>query len=133
VASVIFLVGFLTDIFPEDMLSSSSLLTFGTTIVGFVIVHLGTMMSLKDIKQQWKTFAIGLFAIAGVVGALFLFGPLFESQNYIVAAIAAISGGTISILMVQESAVAARLVTVAILPVLIAAFHGKRQPASSRN
>ncbi|MDR2525846.1 MAG: hypothetical protein LBC83_06685 [Oscillospiraceae bacterium] len=124
VASLIFLAGFLTNLFPEDMLSASSLLPFGTTIVGFVIVHLGTMMSLRDIKKQWKTFVIGLFAIAGVVGALFLFGPLFEDRNYIVAAIAAISGGTISIVMVQEAALAAGLVTVAILPVLIAAFQG---------
>lgn len=124
VASVIFLIGFLTDIFPEDMLTSSSLLTFGTTIIGFVIVHLGTMMSLNDIKKQWKTFVIGLLAIVGVIAALFAFGPLFEDRNYIVAAIAAISGGTVSIVMVQEAAMAAGLVTVAILPVLIAAFQG---------
>lgn len=41
VASIIFLIGFLTGIFPEDLLASSSLLALGGTVVGFTIVHLG--------------------------------------------------------------------------------------------
>ena len=54
VASIIFLIGFLTGIFPEDLLASSSLLALAG-VVGFIIVHLGTMISLDDFKKQWKT------------------------------------------------------------------------------
>ena len=46
IASVIFLIGFKTNLFPKDLLPSSSLLSLGTTIVGFIIVHLGTSISL---------------------------------------------------------------------------------------
>ena len=124
IASVIFLIGFKTNLFPKDLLPSSSLLSLGTTIVGFIIVHLGTSISLKEFKQQWKTFLVGFGATMGIVVSLLLVGPLFESQNHVYAAIGGISGGTISIIMVQEAALAAGLVTVAVLPVLISAFQG---------
>lgn len=103
---------------------SSSLLALGTTVVGFILVHLGTTISLKEFKQQWRTFLIGVAATLGIVAALLLVGPLFEEQSYAIAAIGAISGGTISIIMVQDAAIAAGLLSVAVLPVLISAFQG---------
>ena len=81
VASIIFLAGFKTNLFPQDMLESSSLLTLGTVIVGFVIVHLGTTISFKELKKQWKTFLIGVISVGGIVAFLFIFGSLFEDRN----------------------------------------------------
>ncbi|MDQ0363311.1 hypothetical protein [Breznakia pachnodae] len=124
IASLIFLIGFKTNLFPEDLLTSSSLLTLGTTIVGFIIVHIGTSISLQEFKAQWKTFVIGVSAVVGIAAFLFVFGPLFETTNHVIAAIAAISGGTISIVMVQEKAIVLGLVAVAVMPVLISAFQG---------
>ncbi|MGX7265676.1 hypothetical protein [Enterococcus crotali] len=124
IASLIFLIGFKTNLFPEDLLPSSSLLALGTTVVGFILVHLGTTISLKEFKQQWRTFLIGVAATLGIVAALLLVGPLFEDQSYAIAAIGAISGGTISIIMVQDAVIAAGLLSVAVLPVLISAFQG---------
>jgi len=46
VASIIFVVGFLTDMFPGDLLISSSLLALAGVVVGFVIVHPGTIISI---------------------------------------------------------------------------------------
>ncbi len=48
VASIIFLIGFMTGVFPEDLLQASSLLGLAGVVVGFIIVHLGTMISLDD-------------------------------------------------------------------------------------
>ncbi|QIK70618.1 hypothetical protein G7062_10020 [Erysipelothrix sp. HDW6C] len=124
VASVIFLIGFKTNFIPADILQSSSLLTLGTTVLGFIIIHIGTMISIKELKSQWKTVVIGVSAIIGITVALLVFGPMFESLNYAIAAIGGISGGTISIIMVQDAALALGLVSVAVLPVLISAFQG---------
>ncbi len=124
VASLIFLIGFKTNLLPKDILPSSSLLTLGTTVVGFIIVHIGTMISIDELKQQWKTVVIGVSAIIGITVSLLLIGPLFESRNYAIAAIGAVSGGTISIIIVQEAALAAGLLSVAVLPVLISALQG---------
>ena len=65
VASIIFLIGFLTGIFPEDLLSSSSLLGLAGVVVGFIIVHLGTMISLDDFKKQWRTLLGGIATVIG--------------------------------------------------------------------
>lgn len=105
VATVIFLIGFKSGLFPEDLLPSSSLLTLGQTVVGLVIVHLGTLISLDEFKRQWKTFVIGVSAVLGIAAFLYGIGQFFLDTNYVLSAIAAISGGTISIILVQDAAV----------------------------
>ncbi|WP_404393681.1 hypothetical protein [Humibacillus xanthopallidus] len=137
VASIIFLIGFLTDIFPEDLLASSSLLALAGVVVGFIIVHLGTMISLDDFKKQWKTFLIGVATVIGIGVALLVAGLIFGSRitgsvadgyaqalDFIVAGTGALSGGTISVLIVQEAALGVGLTSIAVFPVLIAALQG---------
>ncbi|AQP46409.1 hypothetical protein BW730_01365 [Tessaracoccus aquimaris] len=137
VASIIFLTGFLTGIFPDDLLSSSSLLALGGVSVGFIIVHLGTMISLADFKAQWRTFVVGVATVIGIGVALLVAGLIIgggvhqgryegvaQTMDYVVAGIGALSGGTISVLIVQEAALGVGLTTVAVFPVLIAALQG---------
>lgn len=124
VASLIFLVGFLTGLFPPDLLTSSSLLAFAGVVVGFVIVHLGTVISINDFIKQWRTVLTGIAAVLGVAAALFFVGSLLKGTDYVIAAIGAISGGTVSVVIIQEAALAVGLVTVAVFPVLIAALQG---------
>jgi MFS family permease len=137
VASIIFLVGFLTDVFPEDLLASSSLLALAGVVVGFVIVHLGTMISLDDFKKQWKTLLVGIATVIGIGLALllagFLFGPRIsgsaadgyaQALDFVIAGTGALSGGAISVLIVQEAALGVGLTSIAVFPVLIAALQG---------
>jgi hypothetical protein len=137
VASIIFLVGFLTDLFPEDLLTSSSLLGLAGVVVGFIIVHLGTMISLDDFKKQWKTFLVGIAAVVGIGALLLVAGLVFggrisgtaaegyaQALDFIVAGTGSLSGGTISVLIVQEAALGVGLTSIAIFPVLIAALQG---------
>ncbi|MCY1691204.1 hypothetical protein OVA29_11350 [Exiguobacterium sp. SL14] len=124
VASIIFLIGFKTNLFPEDLLPTSSLLPLGQTVVGMIIVHLGTLISLDEFKRQWKTFLIGVSAVMGISVLLFTIGRLLLDTNYVLSAIAAVSGGTISVIIVQEQALNAGLISVAVFPVLIAALQG---------
>jgi hypothetical protein len=124
VASLIFLVGFLTGLFPPDLLTSSSLLAFAGVVVGFVIVHLGTVISIDDFIKQWRTVLTGIGAVAGIAAALFFIGSFFKGSDYVIAAIGAVSGGTVSVVIIQEAALAVGLATVAVFPVLIAALQG---------
>jgi MFS family permease len=137
VASIIFLIGFLTDIFPEDLLASSSLLGLAGVVVGFIIVHLGTMISLDDFKKQWRTFLIGVSTVIGIGVALLIAGLIFgrritgsvadgyaQALDFVVAGTGALSGGTISVLIVQEAALGVGLSNIAVFPVLIAALQG---------
>lgn len=137
VASIIFLIGFLTGIFPEDLLSSSSLLALAGVVVGFIIVHLGTVISLDDFKRQWKTFVIGVATVVGIGVLLLVAGLIFGSRitgnaadgyaralDFVVAGTGALSGGTISVLIIQEAALGVGLTSIAVFPVLIAALQG---------
>lgn len=136
VASVIFLVGFLTDVFPDDLLSSSALLGLGGVVVGFIIVHLGTLIGLDDFRRQWRTFLVGVSTVIGIGLALLVAALIFgrrapggyegvaSALDFVVAGTGALSGGTISVLIVQEAALGYGLTSVAIFPVLIAALQG---------
>lgn len=137
VASIIFFVGFLTDVFPEDLLASSSLLGLAGVVVGFIIVHLGTMISLDDFKKQWKTLLVGIATVFGIGIALLVASLLFggrisgaaqdgyaQALDFVVAGTGALSGGTISVLIVQEAALGVGLTSIAVFPVLIAALQG---------
>jgi hypothetical protein len=93
-------------------------------VVGFVIVHLGTVISIDDFIKQWRTVLTGIGAVFGVAAALFFVGSLFKGSDYVIAAIGAISGGTVSVVIIQEAALAVGLATVAVFPVLIAALQG---------
>jgi hypothetical protein len=137
VASIIFFVGFLTGIFPDDLLASSSLLALAGVVVGFIIVHLGTMISLDDFKKQWRTLLVGISTVIGIGVALLLAALVFggrisgaaeegyaQALDFVVAGTGALSGGTISVLIVQEAALGVGLTSIAIFPVLIAALQG---------
>ncbi len=137
VASIIFLVGFLTGVFPEDLLAASSLLALAGVVVGFIIVHLGTMISLDDFIKQWRTFLVGVATVVGIGISLYVASLIFggqisgsaqdgyaQARDFVIAGTGALSGGTISVLLVQEAALGVGLTSIAIFPVLIAALQG---------
>lgn len=92
VASIIFLIGFKSNILPEDFLSSSSLLSLGSTVLGFIIIHIGSMVSIKDLKNQWKTVVVGVSATIGIDVFLLLGNSIKGGLNYAIAA-AGVTGG----------------------------------------
>ena len=49
--------------------------------MGFIIVHLGTMISLDDFKKQWRTFVIGVATVAGIGVLLLLAFAIFGSDR----------------------------------------------------
>ena len=94
--------GFATDLLPHDLIQDSGLLGLGNAVIGVIIVHLGTMMSFKDLKLQWKTFVVGSLTVVLMTVILIFIGELIFDRNIAVAGTASITGGTLSILMVQE-------------------------------
>ena len=139
VTLIILLVVFIASLFPSTLLQDSSLLGLAGVVVGFIIVHLVTVISIDDFKKQWKTLLIGIATVVGIgillVVATLIFGTgmprvndygelVATGRDFMIAGIGALSGGTISVLMVQEAALGAGLTTVAAFPVLIAALQG---------
>ena len=128
---------FLTGLFPDDLLTASSLLALAGVVVGFIIVHLGTMISLEDFKKQWKTFLIGASTVLGIGVSLWVASLIFggsisgsaqdgyaQARDFVIAGTGALSGGTISVVLVQDAALGFGLTSVAIFPFLIASLQG---------
>ncbi|MBV6372989.1 hypothetical protein IGJ74_000855 [Enterococcus sp. AZ009] len=102
VASMIFLIGFAGDFLPHDLIQDSGLLGLGNAVIGIIIVHLGTMMSMEDLKAQWRTFVIGSVTVVLMTVILIFVGQLVFDRNIAIAGTASITGGTLSILMIQD-------------------------------
>lgn len=102
VASMIFLIGFAGDFLPHDLIQDSGLLGLGNAVIGIIIVHLGTMMSMEDLKAQWRTFVIGSVTVVLMTVILIFIGQMVFDRNIAIAGTASITGGTLSILMIQD-------------------------------
>ena len=95
------------------------------------------MISLDDFKKQWRTLLVGIATVFGIGIALWVAGLIFgrgisgsaadgyaQVIDFVVAGTGALSGGTISVLIVQEAALGVGLTSIAVFPVLIAALQG---------
>lgn len=68
VTAILFLIGFWTHLIPADITAKAS---FGKEFAGvgvmLLLVHLGTIMNLKELLSQWRAVTI---ALAGTVGTI---------------------------------------------------------------
>lgn len=108
VASVIYLVGFLSGIIPTDSIDSTGLTALmGSVGIGLVITSLGTSIKIGDFIKEWKTVVIALAGLLGLAAVCFLIGPIFFGREYSIAAASPISGGAIAAIIAQSVAVEA--------------------------
>jgi len=70
VSSVIFMIGFWMGL-PTTIFQDAALIKIGIVLVALLITHMGTLMGIKELIQQWKTVIIALGAVAGMVYSCF--------------------------------------------------------------
>jgi hypothetical protein len=91
---------------PKDLLPQSQLMGIGTVLIGLLITHMGTLMKLRDLLQQWKTVLVAVAAVAGIGIFILLVGsPIFGREMAVVAA-PPIAGGVVAALIMSEAAAA---------------------------
>ena len=106
--SLIFIVGFWLGV-PKTLFSDAQLLSIGSLLITMLLVHMGTMMSLSQLKQQWKTVVVAISAIVGIAVLILGVGQLFMDRNSAFVAAPVISGGVIAALKMQESMAMSRV------------------------
>ncbi len=103
VCSAIFLGGFWLGI-PETLFTDSLLFNIGAITITTLLVHMGSMLNLGQLKAQWKTLLIAAGGILGIVILLMTIGrPIVGRETAIVAA-PPISGGVIAGLQMSKAA-----------------------------
>lgn len=124
VSAVILLVGYWT-IIPKTLVSDAMLIPFGSTIgIYLLIAHLGTVISFKQLLDQWKTIVICLAGLAGMCALALLVLPHFIGREFVVAGLPPLAGGIVAATTMMDAANAAGLHKAAILAVTTYCVQG---------
>lgn len=124
VCAVLFLLGYWT-FFPQDIVSLAGVPpTVASMMIYLLITNMGTLLSLQQLKEQWKTILISLSGILGIVVALFGIGTFLFGIETIIVAIPPLVGGVVSALIMSEGAANAGLATLAVFAIVIYVMQG---------
>lgn len=102
VTALIFLIGFWT-VLPKDLIAKASYSTpFINICIGLLLVHLGTLMNLKKLLQQWKAVCIALIGVAGTMLLTLSIGLAFFGKNLVLATVPTLTGGLVSAALMTQ-------------------------------
>lgn len=124
VTSIIFLIGYWT-VFPKTIAEDSGLIDFaGKIAVLMFITHIGTVISLKQLIEQWRTVVICLVGLLGMVTLCWFICPLVMDKTLMIAGLPPLTGGVVAALTMQDAAKAAGLETAAVFAVAMYSVQG---------
>lgn len=124
ISAILFVIGFWVYL-PKDILQLGGVAAnLPTFLVMMMVVHLGTMLDIKELIAQWKTVIITLAGMLGIlVVILAIGGPLMGMET---AAIAAppLTGGFVAAMMMQSVAPTEHLAILAMAVYVLQGFVG---------
>ncbi len=124
VTAAVLLVGYWT-ILPKTLVSDSMLIPFGSTIgIYLLITHMGTIISIKQLKEQWKTIVVCLAGLAGMCIACLVICPLLMPREYVIAGLPPLTGGIVAAVTMQDAANAAGLAEAAVFAIAMYCVQG---------
>lgn len=125
VVAILFLLGYWT-FFPKDIVTLGGLGAplGGTLAIMICITHMGTSISLEELKKQWKIIVICLAGLAGMIAACLIICPIFVDKNYIISGLPPLTGGIVAATMMQEAAANLGLEKAAVLAICMYVCQG---------
>ena len=124
VTAIVMLVGYWT-VFPHELVSDSKLIPFGSTLgIYLLITHMGTVISLKQLKAQWKTIVVCLSGLAGMCVLAWFICPLFMDKTLVIAGLPPLTGGIIAATTMQSAAANAGLEVDAVFDITMYCVQG---------
>ena len=124
VTAIVMLVGYWT-VFPHDLVSDSKMIPFGITLgIYLLITHMGTVISLKQLKAQWKTIVVCLSGLAGMCVLAWFICPLFMDKTLVIAGLPPLTGGIIAATTMQTAAANAGLEVAAVFAITMYCVQG---------
>lgn len=124
VSAVLFLIGFWT-FMPKDIIAMGS---FATPIVYvsmyLLLVHMGTLMSLKELLSQWRTVLIALAGIFGICIMTLTIGKVLFGWQTVVAATPPLAGGVVASILMSKAAADKGLTSIAVLATCMYVMQG---------
>ncbi|PLT31638.1 hypothetical protein [Peribacillus deserti] len=124
VSGILFLIGYWT-FFPKEIIATAGIPTVVAVMMMYLLItNMGTLLSLQELKNQWKTIVIALSGILGIVAALMSIGTLIFGFKTMVVAIPPLVGGVVSALIMSEGAKEAGLASLSVFAIVIYVMQG---------
>jgi hypothetical protein len=124
VTAVVLLIGFWT-VIPQTVVSDSMLIPFGSTIgIYLLLVHMGTIISLKQLAEQWKTIVICLVGLLGMCLCSWIIAKPIIGREFVVAGLPPLTGGIVAAVTMQSAAQAKGLEEAALFAIAMYCVQG---------
>lgn len=124
VSAVLFLIGFWT-FMPKDLIARGS---FETPIVTMsmylLLVHMGTLMSLRELLAQWRSVIISIGGIVGICLMTMTIGRLLFGMQTAVVATPPLTGGVVASILMAKGATDKGLPALAVLATCMYVMQG---------
>ncbi|WP_100010228.1 hypothetical protein [Lentibacillus sediminis] len=112
-----------TGIFPQDIVDRASFTAFASLLPAVLIVHMGTIIPLQQLKEQYKAVLIALSGI--VIAAILVMAICIPIIGYTsaIAGIGPLSGGIIAHVITVEKLTEMGLVGLVTIPSMVLALQ----------
>lgn len=125
VTAILILLGYWT-FFPKDIVDLAGLGAplGGTLVILLCITHMGTIISIKQLMEQWKVIVITLAGLVGMVAFCWFICIPIVGKAYVVAGLPPLSGGIVAATMMNAAALEKGLLSAAVLAIAMYAIQG---------
>ena len=125
VTATLFVIGYWT-FFPKDIVALAG---FGPPLGGALaimlcITHMGTIISIKQLLEQWKIIVITLSGLAGMIIVCWFVCTPLVGREFVVAGLPPLAGGIVAATIMQEAATNKGLQEAAVLAIAMYVFQG---------
>jgi hypothetical protein len=123
VAAFCFMIGYWT-FAPKDLVATASFVPgFVSVCMSLLLVHMGTLMSVKKLIDQWKAVLVALFGVCGTILISMTIGRMIFGHTIVVAVTPPLTGGILAALLMSQALTAKGLVALAAMPVAMFVMH----------
>ncbi len=123
VTGVLFLIGYWT-ITPKDLVDTASFgPQFVSVCMSLLLVHMGTMMDIKKLIEQWKAVVVAVVGVAGTVLLAMTIGRMLFGYQFVVALTPPLTGGIVAAVLMSNALTEKGLVAMAAFPVAMFIVH----------
>lgn len=124
VTAVVLLIGYWT-VLPKELVTEAGLIPFANTIgIYLLITHIGTIISLKQLMQQWKTVVICLVGLGGMLAIGYFVAPMFMDKTLVIAGLPPLTGGIVAATTMSDAAKNAGLTVASVFAIAMYCVQG---------
>lgn len=122
VSLILFLIGFMTGILPPDIIELAGLTALGKWSSAFIIFHMGTMINIRELLDEWRTVLIAIISMVIAIISTLLVVPIVGKEAAIVS-IPILNGGIVATQIMTGAALEKGIALAAALGTIIYAVQ----------